>query len=393
MTATDRRILKPVLLAISLGLMLLALAPLAANGPPSASADGSDVKIEETCGPYVFRPNEWVVYQCLIRATNTGDEPARDIVTSITGSSGIILDAYFILFEVDGSPLPIEPTAKSFSAGGELAPGVTANVRLLVLLKTTEEGAYDAVWTTRANGDVVFTDPIHYEARDDAEAPPTGLSVEQVGRSRGRQAIFTTTITNHSSSSVTRLLLMKHYGPNGVEPLERQVAELLLEGKSNAAICAEVFLSRARVQECIKRILIKTKADSTRGAIVLLAEERENLSLLHVLSQATDGVGILQDRVFKFANKAFAETCGYDPDEMVGMPFVELVAPRIRDRAAGHYELRMKGEPFPRSYTTTVLRKGGQEKELMVANAGLIRFRGRPAIMVIASDSLQGGGQ
>ena len=236
MKATHR-MLKPALLAIALGLMLiaLALAPLAANGPPSASAVGSDVKIEETCGPYVFRPNEWVVYQCLIRATNTGDEPARGIVTSITGSSGIILDVYFILFDVDGSPLPIEPTARSFSAGGELAPGVTANVRLLVLLKTTEEGAYDAVWTTRADGDIVFTDPIHYEARDDAEAPPTGLSVEQVGRSRGRQAIFTTTITNHNSSSVTRLLLMQHYGPDGVEPAGSSPREREYYGGANLA--------------------------------------------------------------------------------------------------------------------------------------------------------------
>jgi PAS domain S-box-containing protein len=178
-----------------------------------------------------------------------------------------------------------------------------------------------------------------------------------------------------------------------LDPRERQVGELLLQGKSNAAICAEVFHSRARVQECIKRILIKTGADSTRGAIVLLAEERESLSLLRVLNQATDGVAILQDRVLKFANKALAEACGYDPDEMVGIPLVELLAPRVRDRAVGHYELRMKGEPFPRSYATRVLRKGGQEKELMVANAGLIRYRGGPAIMVIATDSLKGGGQ
>ena len=65
-----------------------------------------------------------------------------------------------------------------------------------------------------------------------------------------------------------------------LDPLERKVAELLLQGKSNAAICAEVFHSRARVQECIKRILIKTGADSTRAAIVLLVEERENLALI-----------------------------------------------------------------------------------------------------------------
>ena len=38
-----------------------------------------------------------------------------------------------------------------------------------------------------------------------------------------------------------------------LDPFERRVAELLLEGKSNAAICAEVFHSRARVQDCIKK--------------------------------------------------------------------------------------------------------------------------------------------
>ena len=51
-----------------------------------------------------------------------------------------------------------------------------------------------------------------------------------------------------------------------LDPLERQVAELLLEGKSNATICAEVFLSRARVQDHIKRILIKTGTDTTVAA-------------------------------------------------------------------------------------------------------------------------------
>jgi PAS domain S-box-containing protein len=147
------------------------------------------------------------------------------------------------------------------------------------------------------------------------------------------------------------------------------------------------------VQECIKRILIKTGADSTRSAIVLLIQERETLALLRILEQANDCVAILQDKVCKFANKALAEACGYDPDEMVGIPLVELIAPRVRDRAVGHYELRMKGEPFPRSYATRVLRKGGQEKELMVASAGLVRYKGRPAIMVIATDDSRGGGQ
>ncbi len=178
-----------------------------------------------------------------------------------------------------------------------------------------------------------------------------------------------------------------------LDPLERQVAELLLQGKSNAAICAEVFHSRARVQECIKRILIKTGADSTRGAIVLLVEERETLSLLRVLDQATDGVVITQDRVCKFANRALAEMYGYDPEEMVGIPLVELIAPGARDTVINHYELRMRGEPFPRIYSTRILCKGGQEKEVTMASGGLIRYRGRPAILAIAAASLKRGGQ
>ena len=116
-----------------------------------------------------------------------------------------------------------------------------------------------------------------------------------------------------------------------LDSLERRIAELLVQGESNAAICSEVFLSRARVQECIKRILIKTGARSTRGAIALLVEERENMALLRALDQATDGVVIIQDRVVVFANQALHRIHGYDPYEMHGIPIIELAAPRSRD--------------------------------------------------------------
>jgi len=178
-----------------------------------------------------------------------------------------------------------------------------------------------------------------------------------------------------------------------LDPLERQVAELLLQGKRNKAICAEVFLSRARVQECIKRILIKTGADSTRGAIVLLGEERETLALLRILDQANDCVAILQDRVCKFANQAMATLLGYTAEELVGWPIAELLAPEIRDEQVIQYELRMRGDPLPRNYTTRVICKTGEAKELAVASAGLVRYKGRPALMAIVTDSLTGGGQ
>jgi PAS domain S-box-containing protein len=164
---------------------------------------------------------------------------------------------------------------------------------------------------------------------------------------------------------------------------ERLIAELLIQGKSNAAIGSEVFLSRARVQEYIKRILIKTGTESTRAAIALLVEERENMSLLRILDQASDGVVIIQDRVIEFANQAVHRSLGYDPYQLRGIPMIERLAPRSRDFVTSQYDLRLGGEPFLQSYEIRILCKDGQEKDVLVNSAGLIRFRGRVAVLGI----------
>ena len=168
-----------------------------------------------------------------------------------------------------------------------------------------------------------------------------------------------------------------------LDPRERQIAELLVQGKSNAAICAEVFLSRARVQDCVKRILIKTGTDSTRGAIALLAEERETLSLLRVLEQAADAVIVIQDGLVKFGNRALREALGYDLEEIVGRPFVELIAPQFRGVSARNHERRMRGEPAPTSYSIRTVRKDGSERDTVVASAGQISYSGKPAVLGI----------
>jgi PAS domain S-box-containing protein len=170
---------------------------------------------------------------------------------------------------------------------------------------------------------------------------------------------------------------------DALDPCERGVAELLVQGKSNAAICAEVFLSRARVQDRIKRILIKTGTDSTRAAIVLLVEERETLTLLSVLDQASDGLVVAQDLVVKFANRAFHDFHGYTPGEIEDMPMIELIARRSWDLVANHHRLRLKGEVLAQRYEIGVVCKGGEEKNALVASAGLIQYRGRPATVAV----------
>ncbi len=179
-----------------------------------------------------------------------------------------------------------------------------------------------------------------------------------------------------------------------LDPIEKHITELLLEGNSNKVIATEVSLSRARVQERVKRIVIKAGAASTREALVLLAQERETSSLLHVLDQASDGVLILQDKVFKFANKALSNLLGYTAEELVGIPFVSLAATDgVAHEQTRRYEQRLEGEPFPGRYTTRALCKTGESKQVDVTSGGLVRFKGRPAMMAIIVESPRGGAQ
>ena len=59
------------------------------------------------------------------------------------------------------------------------------------------------------------------------------------------------------------------------------------------------------------------------------------------------------------------------------------MAPGSKSTTTKHYELRMQGEPAPTSYAIRILCKDGQEKDAMIASAGQIMYRGRPAILGI----------
>lgn len=174
-----------------------------------------------------------------------------------------------------------------------------------------------------------------------------------------------------------------------LEPVEQHIADLLLQGRANREIVAEVGLSRARVQDYIKRIVIKAGAASTREALSLMVQERETSSLLRILDEATDAVLIVQDKLVKFANKALAEMLGYSPSEMIDIPFSAFMAPRARGELSWLCEARLRCEPFPGRYVTHALCKMGEIEEIAITSAGVVRYNGRPAMMAIIVKSRQ----
>jgi PAS domain S-box-containing protein len=115
-----------------------------------------------------------------------------------------------------------------------------------------------------------------------------------------------------------------------------------------------------------------------------LAESEEKYRTF--VEQATDGVGIAQDGVLKFANRAMAKILGYDTvEEIIGKDFDPFIAPRFRETVAEKHKRTMAGEGGPSIFAIAVLNKAGEDVPVEI-NAGVVTFEGRPASMAIIRD-------
>jgi PAS domain S-box-containing protein len=104
-----------------------------------------------------------------------------------------------------------------------------------------------------------------------------------------------------------------------------------------------------------------------------------------LVEQAQDGVVIIQDGVFKFVNNTVAEISGYTVKELIGMPFINVIAPESKDLVSERHKARMAGEKVPSFYEAKLIGKEGAEKDLELT-VRIIQYQGRPAAMAIARD-------
>lgn len=103
----------------------------------------------------------------------------------------------------------------------------------------------------------------------------------------------------------------------------------------------------------------------------------------NVAEQANDGIAILQDWHFKYCNPQFARMIGYTVDEIVGMPFIDIILPK--EEITQVYRNRLQGKAVPMRYETTLIHKSGQPIVVEV-NAGLMEYDRQPATLVIIRD-------
>lgn len=115
----------------------------------------------------------------------------------------------------------------------------------------------------------------------------------------------------------------------------------------------------------------------------LLGESEEKYRSF--VEQATDGIVIIQDGKLVFANQAAARMVGYTLADMVGMDFVNFIAPDVRPQIADRYRRRTAADEVPNVYETRLVTSQGEEIDTEL-NAGIITYQGKPADLVFARD-------
>lgn len=122
------------------------------------------------------------------------------------------------------------------------------------------------------------------------------------------------------------------------------------------------------------------KIQSTQDS---LKESEKKYSTL--IESSTDGIIIIQDGKYIFANQKIADMVGGSVEQYLNSPLHEYIAPKYKDMVFDSYNRRLKGENVPPQYEIEILNKDGLHIPVELSSK-IINFNNRKATMVIIRD-------
>ena len=206
-------------------------------------------------------------------------------------------------------------------------------------------------------------------------------------------------ILEHSEKEIIGKNWYDNFVPKEIKDEAKGAFQKLMTGEiKRTEFSGNPILTKSGKERIItwQDIILKDKAGSIIGMLSsgediterkraeeVLKESEAKYSAL--IKQAKDGVFILQDEIFKFANGAMGEISGYAVEEIVGMSFLKMFAPECRALIAQRYRLRMAGKESTPLYETKIQCKDGTIKEVEIST-GSIQYQQRLAVMTILRD-------
>ena len=107
-----------------------------------------------------------------------------------------------------------------------------------------------------------------------------------------------------------------------------------------------------------------------------------------VIENVSEGISLVQNRRFVFANPKALEITGYTADELYSKEFVDVIYPEDRAKVGEFYTRRLAGELIDERYDFRVLRCDGSFHWVEMG-AVVIQWEGAPATLCFTSDISQ----
>ncbi|HEX78326.1 MAG TPA: PAS domain S-box protein [Dehalococcoidia bacterium] len=151
----------------------------------------------------------------------------------------------------------------------------------------------------------------------------------------------------------------------GEVPVEATGTPISYQGKPAIVGYIRDTSERKRTEEQLKeseeRYRAMVELGAQVGEAIILAQDNEEGLPIHI-----------------FVNEEWCRITGYAREELIGMPFHDLVHPRDRDASRQRHRRKMRGESVPGLYEMTIVRKDGTEVLVELTGAYTI-YQGKPA--------------
>ena len=164
---------------------------------------------------------------------------------------------------------------------------------------------------------------------------------------------------------------------------EAEIQILSFIATQTAVSLQNLQLKKSLAHEMAEKEQAENMVHRLRQAQDVLLESEA--TFVTIIEYAHDGVVILQDTTFKFANQAALNIFGYSANEIAALKFADIIAPETHDKTLTHYHLWLAGETPIADYEATLLDKSGTRK-IVELSAERIQFRGEPAVMAVFRD-------
>jgi len=128
-----------------------------------------------------------------------------------------------------------------------------------------------------------------------------------------------------------------------------------------------------------------TAIDITERVAAELALRQSEALYKVLVDNCRDGVFLVQQGQVKFVNRALATILGYPLEELIGMPYMDLVAPEDRAAQGARRAAREGGSRTTQNYEIHLLTRNG-DRRLMLMHADAVEYNGAIASTGIARD-------